>query len=624
MRHSLTIAISLFVGITMSLLATPETLAAPSMMQPNLLPLSSQPGRFKPGEFVVKFKPSAPAEQIAALNQHHAAKVVAKSRFAGFQRLSVPPGLTVARMVEIYRHHPLVEYAEPNFVATATFEPDDPYYQNGYQWHLRNPDYPGIQMKTAWDNSTGDGVLVAILDTGIAYENYGPFMQAPDLAQTQFVSGYDCVDDDAHPNDEHGHGTHVAGTVAQSTNNSVGVAGVAFHSTIMPVRVLNAEGSGSHTDIADCIHFATDNGAKVINMSLGGSPSNTLQQAVAYAHDQGVTVVASAGNGGPTGATSYPAAYDDDVIAVAASRYDETVSYYSTWGDYVDITAPGGDLTVDQNGDGYGDGVLQQTFNLNTKDPADFAYWFLQGTSMASPHVAGVAALLLAQTPSLTPDEVRSRLLATARDIGQPGWDPASGWGLVQASDALSYQNGDNIPPSAYYSYSCSGQSCDFDGSASSDSDGTIASYSWEFGDGGSGSGASVSHTFSAGSYAVTLTVTDDDGADTGITQTVAVTALPASTPSLSVSCSKIKGSIEAYLNWENVPDGTNGKVDIYRNFTPTSQYVDYPSQDNDGEFIDNDATRLRGERSYMVCQAGADPYALPQACTDNVLVTCK
>jgi len=550
-----------------------------------------------------------------------ATRELASGHFAAFKRLSVPPGLTVAGMVEIYRRHPLVEYAEPNFIATATFAPDDPFYKNGYQWHLHNPDHPGIQMENAWNDSDGDGVIVAILDTGVAYENYGAFMQAPDLALTQFVSGYDFVDGDPHPNDEHGHGTHVAGTVSQSTNNAIGVAGVAFHSTIMPVRVLNANGSGTHADIADGIHFAADNGAKVINMSLGGPSSTTLQNAVAYAHEQGVTIVASAGNGGPSGSTSYPAAYDDEVIAVAASRYDETVSYYSTWGDYVDITAPGGDLTVDQNGDGFGDGVLQQTINVNTKDPTDFGYWFLQGTSMASPHVAGVVAMLLSRDPTLTPDGVRTILQSTARDIGQSGWDRASGWGLIQAGEALSYQFSGNLPPSAYYSYSCSGLECDFDGRASNDSDGSIVSYAWNFGDGNVDSGAQISHTFDEGSYEVTLTVTDNEGAEASATQTVELFLVQPAAPSLQVSCGKVKGAIEANLAWKTVPGDT---VDIYRNYTPTSQQVDFHNQVNNGLFTDDTAPRLRGDRSYMVCQAGTNPDALPQACTDNVLVTCK
>ncbi|HDN66058.1 MAG TPA: hypothetical protein ENF23_07220 [Methanosarcinales archaeon] len=225
----------------------------------------------------------------------------------------------------------------------------------------------------------------------MAYEDYEEFRdywityaQAPDLAGTDFVSGYDFVNDDAHPNDDEGHGTHVTGTIAQTTNNEYGVAGVAFDCSIMPVKVLDKYGSGTYADITDGIYFATNNGAQVISISLGGtSTSPTLENALAYANGKGVTIVCSADNTGPNGDPGYPAAYDAYCIAVGATRYDETVSYYSTNGEYVDIAAPGGDIYVDQNGDGYGDGVLQQTHDGS--DHTTFRYYFYQGTSMAAP-----------------------------------------------------------------------------------------------------------------------------------------------------------------------------------------------------------------------------------------------
>jgi len=206
----------------------------------------------------------------------------------------------------------------------------------------------------------------------------------------------------------------------------------------MPVRVLDKNGFGSYTNIADGLYFATDHGAKVISMSLGGPAATTMEDAVKYAYNHGVTVVAAAGNDGPTGAPSYPAACDAYVIAVAATRYDEAVSPYSTYGSYVDVAAPGGDTSVDQNGDGYGDGVLQQTFNPNSKNPSDFGYWFFQGTSMATPHVSGVAALVIAK--GITgPDAVRAAIENTARDRGPAGKDTGYGWGLIDAYAALNY-----------------------------------------------------------------------------------------------------------------------------------------------------------------------------------------
>ncbi len=365
--------------------------------------------------------------------------------------LRLPLGRQVKDAVREYRGRRDVVFAEPNFIARALFTPNDPYF--GLQWHFDNPAYGGIHTKVAWDTGSGSGVTVAIVDTGIAYENYTnpangkEYYKAPDLSSTCFVAGYDYIENDPHPNDDNSHGTHVAGTVAQSTNNSVGVAGVAFSSCLMPVKVLNQNGAGTYAQVVAGIRFAADNGAKVINLSLGGaSPSQTLEDAVAYAYGKGVTVVAAAGNDG-TNQVSYPAAYDAYVIAVGATRFDETLSYYSSFGSSLDIVAPGGDTSVDQNDDGYADGVLQNTFNPNTKSRGSFGYWFFQGTSMAAPHAAGVAALVIGNGNATTPDEVRSALQETADDLGVSGRDNIYGWGLINALAALSWSAGPPPPP---------------------------------------------------------------------------------------------------------------------------------------------------------------------------------
>jgi hypothetical protein len=293
-------------------------------------------------------------------------------------------------------------------------------------------------MPTAWDVSAGSAITVAIVDTGIAYENYGQYKLAPDLAGAVFVAGWNFINNTAHANDDNAHGTHVAGTIAQRTNNALGVAGVAYQARLMPLKALNASGVGQDDWVASAIVWAADNGAKVINLSLGAdSPSLILEDAVNYAYGKGVVVVAAAGNSG-LGVLNYPAAYPN-VIAVGAVRHDETRSSYSNYGSGLDVVAPGGDLAVDQNNDGYPDGVLQQTFDPNTKDPADFSYWFFQGTSMAAPHVSGVAALLLANGGATTPAQVRQALQQSAKDLGQPGWDPQYGYGLVQARSALDW-----------------------------------------------------------------------------------------------------------------------------------------------------------------------------------------
>lgn len=348
-----------------------------------------------------------------------------------FRVVKLPAGKSVKEAAQEFERSPQVEYAEPNYIARAFFIPNDPYYP--LQWHLQNPVYGGINMEAAWNVSNGTGVVVAVVDTGAAYENFDVYRLAPDLAGTAFVPGYDFVNNDTHPNDDNGHGTHVAGTVAQSTNNALGVAGVAFGASIMPVKVLDKNGMGTYANVANGIIWAANNGAKVINLSLGGSaPSLTLENAVAYAYNNGVTIVAAAGNDALP-SVSYPAAYDVYVIAVGATRYDETLAYYSNYGPSIDLVAPGGDLRIDQNGDGYGDGVLQQTFG---RRPSQFGYYFSQGTSMAAPHVAGTAALAIAKG-IVGPVAVRSALQNSAEDLGTPGWDATYGWGLVNATAAL-------------------------------------------------------------------------------------------------------------------------------------------------------------------------------------------
>lgn len=194
------------------------------------------------GELIVMFKPGISNREIANLNSKHGTSVIYTSPYAGFKRLHIPKSKTVSEMVEIYSKNPNVEYAEPNYIAQALMVPNDPLY-NPYQWHLNNSQYGGINMEAAWEISTGTDVTVAVIDTGVAYENYEEphpwiprrtisYAQAPDLADTNFVPGYDFVNLDSHPNDDEGHGTHVTGTIAQTTNNNLGTAGVAFNANI--------------------------------------------------------------------------------------------------------------------------------------------------------------------------------------------------------------------------------------------------------------------------------------------------------------------------------------------------------------------------------------------------------
>ena len=318
----------------------------------------------------------------------------------------------------------IVDARPPVRMQATALPPNDPGFP--YQWHLA-----AVQVPAVWDLTRGAGVTVAVLDTGVAYENAGPHLLAPDLAATRFVPGFDFVDGDDHPNDENGHGTHVTGTIAQSTGNGIGVAGVAPDVSIMPLRVLDAVGGGSDVAAAAALRWAADHGAHVANLSFGGpTGSPLLSDAVAYATGMGVTIVAAAGNAG-TGAITYPAA-ERNVIAVGAVRFDRTRASYSNVGPALDIVGPGGDLSVDQNLDSYRDGVLQQAIGAD----GQFCYCFLQGTSMASPHVAAVAALVVSRGVA-APAAVLAVLQASALDLGQPGRDDLYGAGMVQALDAV-------------------------------------------------------------------------------------------------------------------------------------------------------------------------------------------
>lgn len=263
------------------------------------------------------------------------------------------------------------------------WSPNDPLYQ--FQWHL-----DAIETEEAWTLSTGRGSIVAVIDTGVALGQRGNLRPVQDLNPTH-IEGFDFVNNHNQPWDDQGHGTHVAGSIAQTTHNKYGGAGVAPGALIMPIKVLDKTGSGKNSDVIAGIYFAADNGAHIINLSLGSAHASDLgQEAVSYATSRGTLVIAAAGNNGKR-TPLYPAGYDD-VVAVAATQYDGHTTFYSQWGSFVDIAAPGGNTQVDQNKDGKPDGILQETVKSGSPDKHEFALYM--GTSMASPHVAGVAALI--------------------------------------------------------------------------------------------------------------------------------------------------------------------------------------------------------------------------------------
>jgi serine protease len=376
-----------------------------------------------PGSIVVDFKDGTTKAQFDLWEKEWGVDLEFNSVEGVEDGITIAVGVDdVPAALAKIRQNPAVEEAEPLMEVQAFFAPNDPLYEK--QWNLKM-----INMPKAWDSSKGKGVIVAVIDTGIAYEDYGDFKQVPDLKGVKFVKGYDFVNDTEHANDDHGHGTHVAGTIAQATNNGEGVAGIAYEATLMPIKVLNHFGSGTSADIADAIRFAADHGAKVINMSLGGGGhSQVMEAAVAYARKKGTVVVCAAGNSG-VGHVEYPAAYAGSV-AVSAVGPDGTRAPYSSFGKELDIAAPGGDKRGgDQNG------IIQNT--IDPKDPAQSVYASYQGTSMAAPHVAGVAALLFA-AGAKSPDEVEKALYAGAKPaVGQRGWSDQYGHGILNAQTSL-------------------------------------------------------------------------------------------------------------------------------------------------------------------------------------------
>jgi serine protease len=308
-----------------------------------------------------------------------------------------------------------------------------------------------VDAQRTWAIQRGDpSVAVAVIDTGIAFEDFGPFRKAPDFGGTVFLQGRDFVNGDDHANDDESHGTHVASTIAEATNNREGGAGLAFGCALMPVKALAFTGDGSLFDIADAIDYAiefTQGGqrpVKVINMSLGTDfDDQTLRAAVDRAFRAGVTVVAATGNDGLR-QVGFPAAYSN-VIAVGAVDGRKRRAPYSNFGPEVDVMAPGGDFDRDETGDGdrpdgFPDGILQQTFDPRLAGSGrydDFAYWYFEGTSMASPHVAATACLLYRQGIT-DPAAIRAIIEQTAEDLGSPGRDDSFGFGLVRPSVALS------------------------------------------------------------------------------------------------------------------------------------------------------------------------------------------
>ena len=318
------------------------------------------------------------------------------------------PLTLVTAFAEETRIMELVSYIEPNMKVQAQLVPNDPNW--GLQWGPQK-----IEADWAWNTTLGSqDVLVAVVDTGIDYTH-------PDLAENYVPLGYDWVSMDADPLDDFGHGTHCAGIIAATINNGIGIAGLA-QVRIMAEKVLGSGGGGYDDWVANGIVHATDSGARIISMSLGGyGESELLHEAVRYAYDSGVLVVAAAGND-DTNMKFYPAGYDESVAVAATDEYDNKASF-SNWGDWIELAAPGVNVYS-----------TMPTYHVTMNDWGySMNYAYMSGTSMACPHVAGLAALVWSLYPNKVKDWVRLWLRYTADDVGDPSFDVYYGYGRINA-----------------------------------------------------------------------------------------------------------------------------------------------------------------------------------------------
>src|SRR3989344_5383366 len=531
--------------------------------------------------------------------------------------------------IEGLSHNPSVTAIEEDHKVEATAITYDTEYSNA--WGVER-----IESGVAHEqNYKGQGVKIGIIDSGINYTH-------PDLAPN-YKGGYDFYYYDLDPMDVYGHGTHVAGTACAADNDNgvasskLGVVGVAPECDLYSLRVLNENGVGYESDIVSAIEWSlgrevtllpwgdtlgtTTQGVRmdVVNLSLGSSQAYSLasEQTFAVAASEGLIIVAAAGNSGNPGGkginTIYPANYES-VIAVGATKQGDSRASFSSTGPNVELVAPGESVYSTWNDNvGYYDpqpvctGVL---VDVNSDGQLDGeCYKYGSGTSMASPHVAGVAALIIAAGYSdyngdgvINNRDVRAILDASATDLGTTGRDPQFGYGLVNALSAVQTA-GANITPKADAGADQAVVDSDGDGvenvalngSGSSDSDGSIVSYEWYEGATLLATGVSPTAALALGNHTVTLTVTDNEGATASDSVQINIVA-ESSGIALSTVGYKVKGLMKADLSWDGA---TSGNVDVYRNGSVITTTV------NDWTYTDNINQRGSGTFTYKICEAG-------------------
>jgi len=383
------------------------------------------------GQILVKFKPQAGVVVRAASLVACGSRLIARLPRLDVYVVAIPPDESVERMVEVYRRNPDVEYAEPNGYLRVELTPNDTLFK--YQYALANtgqqigsiPGSPAgrasadIKATSGWEESKGSPeVVIAVVDTGVDLTH-------PDLKNKLVNAGRDFVNNDLDASDDHGHGSMVAGIAAADTNNLEGVAGVAWNSKILPLKAIDSSGTGTTDKVAEAIRWAADNGAQVINLSLGSSlPTNTLRDACRYAFEKGAFIAAAAGNGGQ--AVHYPAAYDAYVFAVAATDYNDARASFSNFGPEVDAAAPGVRTLA--------------PYASALTPPGYLPYAYGDGTSFATAHVSGLAALIKGLKPSLSPAQIMAVIRYSADDVNAAqakGRDDELGYGRINLEEAI-------------------------------------------------------------------------------------------------------------------------------------------------------------------------------------------
>ena len=367
------------------------------------------PGRFVSGRILIKPKPGVTENEFQSKLLRHGGRQHHAIHRSNVRVVNVTEA-NAAGILAALQRDPTIEFAERDYVAEAAFVPNDTYVVSGSEWHLEK-----IMAPQAWNINFGaSNIIIAVLDSGINAAH-------PDLSANT-LPGYDFVWDDNDPNDDYGHGTAVVGVIAAAGNNGIGVAGVAFHSKILPVKVMDASGFAAYSTLAQGIRYAVDQGARIINISIAGnSPSSTLQDAINYAWNNNVIVVAAAGNTASSG-PQYPAACEY-AVAVSATEPDDTLATFSSTGNHLALAAPGDNI-----------------FTTSRDLARPYAAW--RGTSFASPVVAGVAALVASANSSLNNTQIVELLKQTADDVGVVGFDASFGHGRVNAARAVSEATG--------------------------------------------------------------------------------------------------------------------------------------------------------------------------------------